>query len=63
MKKVYVTKRLFTIRETANYLNISEQHLYNSLSQGTFPIKPCRIGRAIRFDVQKLNEFIEEAAA
>lgn len=53
-------KRLLTIRETAQYLNISEQHIYNSLSQDTFPI-PCRkIGRAIRFDVKKLDEFIEE---
>ena len=55
--------RLLTVEETANYLNISTQHIYNSLSRGTFSIKPCRIGRAIRFDSKKLDEFIEEGDA
>jgi len=54
-------KRLLTVSETAEYLNISEQHIYNSISrkaQNPFPVKPKRIGKAVRFDIQDLENFL-----
>ena len=55
-------EKLLTVKETAEYLRISERTIYNRIgrrSKMAFPIKPKRIGRLIRFDLQDVTEFIK----
>jgi predicted DNA-binding transcriptional regulator AlpA len=55
-------KRLLTVPEAANFLSISPQHIYNGISRNAkkpFPVKPKRIGGAVRFDIKDLEAFVE----
>jgi predicted DNA-binding transcriptional regulator AlpA len=55
-------KRLLTVHETARFLGISAQAIYNGVSRKSkkaFPVTPIRIGGRIRFDVQDLETYIE----
>ncbi len=54
---------LVGVREAARYLGLSYRTIYNQLSEGTFPIKPRRIGGAVRFDMGDLDKFIENSAS
>ena len=57
-----ISKRLLNVRETAAYLGISPQTIYNRVAAKTknpFPVKPKRIGRSVRFDINDLNAFLE----
>jgi excisionase family DNA binding protein len=59
---VGVNKRLLTVEETAAYLRISPRTIYNAIapkSQKSFPVKPKRIGKLVRFDIKDLDDFIE----
>lgn len=54
--------RLLNIPQTARYLGIGVQTLYNRIAPGAkdpFPIKPKTIGRLKRFDRHDLDQFIE----
>ncbi len=54
--------RLLTVEETAVYLSLSARTIYNGIapkSKKPFPIKPKRIGKAVRFDRKALDEFID----
>lgn len=56
------TKRLLTIPETASYLGISKRTIYNGTSRKSknpFPVRPKRIGKAIRFDLRDLERYID----
>ena len=56
-------KRLLTVREAATFLNISEQYIRNCLSRNAerpFPVKPKRIGSAVRFDIKDLERFCDQ---
>ena len=60
-KSTIKIRRLITVEEAAAYLGISPRTIYNGLGPGAkrkFPIKPKRIGRAVRFDVQEIEKFI-----
>lgn len=60
--KPYPLKRLLTVREAAQYLGISPQTLYNGVcpkSKRPFPVKPKRVGKAVRFDIRDLDKFID----
>jgi excisionase family DNA binding protein len=55
-------RRLLTVQETAKYLGIAPGHLYNMISANAkkpFPVKPKRIGGAVRFDIKDLDKYIE----
>ncbi len=55
--------RLLTIKETASMLGISEQTIYNGIQRNPktpFPIKPKRIGRAVRFPLSRIQDYMEE---
>ena len=55
-------KRLLTVREAATFLNISEQYIRNCMSKNAerpFPVKPKRIGSAVRFDIRDLEAYVE----
>jgi predicted DNA-binding transcriptional regulator AlpA len=54
--------RLLTIPQSARYLGIGVQTLYNRIAPGAkdpFPIKPKGIGRLRRFDREDLDAFID----
>ncbi len=59
-----INQRLLSARETAEYLGISVQTIYNGTCRNParpFPIKAKRIfgGNALRFDIRDLEEFIQ----
>ena len=39
--------RLLTVKNLADILKISERTIYNKVSDGSFPVKPIRIGRRL----------------
>jgi excisionase family DNA binding protein len=50
-------RRLLTVKEAGDYLGISARTIYNTLKD--FPVKPLRLGRAIRFDIRDLDSYSE----
>lgn len=55
-----LNKRFLTVKEVAEYLNISEKTIYNKLSLKTFPIRPKRQGRkTIRFEVSEVVRYAD----
>lgn len=55
-------KRLLNVKETARFLGIAVQTIYNGIGRKAkhpFPIRPIRIGSSIRFDLKDLETFIE----
>lgn len=62
LRGLYPLKRLLTVEETAQYLGLSPRTLYNRISRGAkdpFPVKPKRVGRAVRFDIRELDSYID----
>lgn len=54
--------RLLNVPQTARYLGIGVQTLYNRIAPGAkdpFPIKAKTIGRLKRFDRRELDKFID----
>lgn len=63
MQQAEVKKRLLTITEAAAFLGISPRTIYNRIqrkAEHPFPVKPKRIGRAVRFDLRDLEAYIEK---
>ena len=55
-------RRLLSVEETAEYLGISPRTLYNRTapkSKNPFPVKPKRIGKLIKFDINDLDHYID----
>lgn len=48
---------LFTVRQAAQALSVCEKTLSNLTKRGA--IRPVRIGRGVRYDVEELKGFIE----
>lgn len=53
-------KRLLTIAEAAEWLGLSESFLYKLVEACAIP--HIRFGRAIRFDIELLKDWIKENA-
>jgi excisionase family DNA binding protein len=57
--KIINQKRLLTVKNLAYKLNISERTIYNKLSNGTFPIKPLRVGkRLLRWRTGDVEQYL-----
>lgn len=54
-----VMQRLLTVKETAAFLKLSSRTIYNEISKKEFPVKPLRLGRAVRFDIRDLDAYVE----
>ncbi len=57
-----IKKRLLTVEEAATYLGLAPQTIYNRThkkSKNPFPVRPLRIGRALRFDIRQLEQFVK----
>ncbi len=52
-------QEFYTVTELARKLRISGRTIYNKLSAGTFPIRPKRIGRLIRFHIDDIEAYIK----
>ncbi len=55
-------KRLLSVKETAEILNISHRTIYNQTGRKAkkrFPIKPKRIGKLIKFDRKDIESYID----
>jgi excisionase family DNA binding protein len=55
--------RLLDIAELANRLKIPTKTIRNKLSDGTWPIRPLRIGRAVRWRESDVDRVIADLAA
>jgi len=47
-----------TLRETAQYLGVSESFLYKATAKKEIPF--IRLGRKLQFDVQRLDKLMDE---
>ena len=55
-------KRLLTVEETAIYLGLSPRTIYNMIARSSkkpFPVKPKRIGKLVRFDIEDLEKYVK----
>ena len=59
MKNTIETTRLMTVKEAAKYLCISERKLWSMTQAGEIPC--VRLGRAVRYDLNDLDSFIQKA--
>lgn len=53
-------KRLLNRKEAAEYLGTTEGTLSVAACRKTLPIPVVKMGRAVRYDIEDLNRFIEE---
>ena len=53
-----IGKRLLNVREAAEYLDLDVDTVYKKARLREFP--SVKVGRALRFDVVKLNRYIEQ---
>jgi excisionase family DNA binding protein len=56
-----IQHRLLTVEQTARYLNLAARTIYNGIHRNAkkpFPVRPKRIGGAVRFDIKELDEYI-----
>ena len=57
-----VEKRLYSVVETAEILNISPRSIYNAIHRKAskpFPIKPKRVGRLVKFDIKDIKAYLD----
>jgi excisionase family DNA binding protein len=59
MHSTIETPRLMTVKEAAKYLCISERKLWSMTQAGEIPA--VRLGRAVRYDLNDLDSFIQRA--
>lgn len=51
-------KRLLTVKEVCEYLNISKPTVYRLIKEGK--LKPIKIGKSTRFEKEDIDKLIEE---
>jgi predicted DNA-binding transcriptional regulator AlpA len=59
-------KRLFNVRETADYLGLSTRTIYNGIApkaEKPFPVKPKRWGRKVLFDRIDLDAYVDRLSS
>jgi len=52
-----IQQRLLTVKEAANYLAMTSAALYQLVHRKKIPV--VRFGKALRFDIQALDDWIE----
>ncbi len=53
-----MNKRLININELSEYIGLSKNTIYSWVSQRKIPFVKC--GRLTKFDLQRIDEWIEE---
>ena len=59
MQSTIETNRLLSTKDAAKYLCISERKLWDMSNTGEIPV--VRLGRAVRYDINDLDGFIQRA--
>ena len=57
-----ISPRLWTVEQTAQYLGLKPRTIYNGIGRKAkkrFPIKPKRIGKAVRFDIEDIKAYVD----
>jgi predicted DNA-binding transcriptional regulator AlpA len=57
-----ISPRLWTVEQTAQYLGLKPRTIYNGIGRKAkkrFPIKPKRIGKAVRFDIEDIDRYLD----
>lgn len=65
MKTEILGKRLLTVAEAGRYLGLSPRTLYNRCAPKAvdpFPVRPKRVGKAVRFDIRDLDAYVDSLA-
>jgi predicted DNA-binding transcriptional regulator AlpA len=60
--KIESERKLLTVREVSEILNLKPRTIYNCTglkAKRKFPVKPLRIGKSIRFDMNDIDKYIE----
>lgn len=52
-------KRFLTKKDLGMYLGLSPATISNQMSRGVFPIRYKKMGRAVRFDMREVLEYID----
>ena len=55
-------KRLLSVEETAQFLGLSARTIYNKIGRSAkkkFPVKPKRLGKLVKFDIEDLERFVD----
>jgi len=55
-----MNRRLININELSEYIGLSTSTIYSWVSQRRIPFVKC--GRLTKFDLQKINDWIEESS-
>jgi len=55
-----MNKRLININELSEYIDLSTSTIYSWVSQRRIPFVKC--GRLTKFDIQRINDWIEESS-
>lgn len=59
MSNIVEKRRLLNINEVAGILGLSVKTIYNQISEGRFPIKVKKVGKAVRFDSDDVQEYLD----
>lgn len=62
LQKVEIKRRLMSVEETAHYLGISPQTIYNKThrrAKNRFPVKPKRVGKLLKFDKREVDAYVD----
>lgn len=54
-----VDSALYTLDDLSKILKIPTGSIRNQLCRGTFPIRPLKIGRLLRFKVADIEQYLE----
>jgi predicted DNA-binding transcriptional regulator AlpA len=52
-------KRFLTKKDLGKYLGIAATTISNQMSKGVFPIRPKKMGRAVRFDMREVLDYLD----
>lgn len=52
-------KRLLTKKDLGKYLGLAPSTISNQMFKGVFPIRYKKMGRAVRFDMREVLEYLE----
>jgi len=55
---IEINKEIYNIKEIANYLNLSVSGIRKLVREGKIPY--FRVGNRIRFDIRKIDVWLEE---
>ena len=57
MAEIKTLTKFLTVEELAERWKVSRSYIYNRLSNKSFPVKPKRFGRLVRFRLKDVEEY------